>query len=93
MAWVSWEAARFIKGYTTFLANFVGSPIYQAAVGRTILIGSLYMPIDCPEYNLHENPRSVAERLGCDILYSPLGQNFFGNHSCCKLIQPHTPEY
>jgi hypothetical protein len=71
LAWVSWEAARFLGGYTTLLANLTASPVYQQHVGKTILMGPLYMPLDCDLYDPLETPRSIADRLNCTTLYSP----------------------
>ncbi|KIN08961.1 hypothetical protein OIDMADRAFT_48802 [Oidiodendron maius Zn] len=71
LAWVSWEAARFLGGYTTLLSNLTRSPVYQAHVKKTILIGPLYMPVDCDAYDPLETPQSIAKRLNCITLYSP----------------------
>lgn len=69
IAWVTWEAARRVGGYTTLLHRIFASPKFQSVVGRTILMGPMYMPLICPEYDPLEDIQAIASTMNASILY------------------------
>jgi hypothetical protein len=69
MAWVSWEACRLIGGGGVALSAIINNREYQAAVGRRVLIGAMYMPCDCVEYTPDEDVEDPAFKLNSRILY------------------------
>ena len=71
MAWVTWEAAGWVGDHTTLFHHMFASPTFQTSVGRTILMGPMYVPIVGREYNPLEDIQSIASTLGCYFLYPP----------------------
>lgn len=69
LAWVSWEACRVVGGCGVVISSIIDDPAYQAAVGRTLLIGPIYMPRDCIEYDPEEDIETLAFKLNSKILY------------------------
>ncbi|MCJ1278719.1 hypothetical protein MMC21_006536 [Puttea exsequens] len=69
VCWISWEACRLLGGCGVVLAAIVESPEYQAVVRRTVLMGPMYMPRDCIEYDPNETVEDIAHRLESRIVY------------------------
>lgn len=74
VCWVAWEACRLIGGGGVALLNIINSMEYRRSVRRTLLIGPMYMPRDCVEYDPFEDVAAIASQLKSKILYHPLGQ-------------------
>lgn len=74
VCWAAWEACRLIGGCGVALSCIIGSLEYRRAVRRTVLIGPMYMPRDCVEYNPEEDAIEIASKLKSDILYHSLGR-------------------
>ncbi|KAJ6441064.1 hypothetical protein O9K51_06858 [Purpureocillium lavendulum] len=81
MAWVTWEAARRVGGFTTLFKHIFASPKFRQVVGRTILLGPMYMPTVCPEYDPLEDIHSIATNLDCHILYPQRVSTATGLHA------------
>lgn len=68
-AWIGWEAARSLGGYSTVISKLIGNSSFTSVVRRTLLIGPLHMPMNCFQYDPYEDHFSVANQLDSEIIY------------------------
>ena len=69
ICWISWEACRLLGGCGVVLSAIIDDPHYQAVVERTLLMGPMYMPRDCFEYDPGEDAEDLGAKLASTILY------------------------